>query len=341
MRCSTIISRLYEFIRRNIMNRFWNVLILPIIEKIHAEYIVEIGSHTGLNTINILEYCLNSNARMTAIDPFPKFDINEFKSKYGDKFEIYTDISLNILPALKDYDVVMIDGDHNWYTVYNELKTIETRFKNKKLPLIFLHDINWPYGRRDLYYNPEDIPEEYRQPFKKLGMYPGQSSLMKKGGLNPLNYNNAIHENTPKNGILTAVEDFIAESDIDLSFNFIPAYHGLGILYPSNKELQLYIEKIINDADFLSDLEEERIKLKLSQSELNYQKNILAQNLNRDDKKIDFLKNQLDEKINKLNKSNILLKKKTDELNDVESQLKSTKKRIRILKRYNQYYGRK
>lgn len=53
------------------MNRFWNVVLRPIIEEIEPKYIVEVGSENGQNTKNILEYCVENNSRMTAIDPFP------------------------------------------------------------------------------------------------------------------------------------------------------------------------------------------------------------------------------------------------------------------------------
>ena len=32
-----------------------------------------------------------------------------------------------------------------------------------------MHDVGWPYGRRDLYYAPEQIPEEFRQPYRRAG----------------------------------------------------------------------------------------------------------------------------------------------------------------------------
>jgi len=189
------------------MKKLWKTLICPILNHINANYIIEIGSDDGLNTINILEYCKFHNAHMTAVDPHPKFDINKYKKKYGDKFEIYTELSLSRIPLLNDYDAILLDGDHNWYTVYNELKIIEKQFKNKKFPIVFMHDVGWPYARRDLYYNPDNIPEAFRQPYKKLGMYPDHTEL-KSGGLNSDLYN-SIYENNPNNGVLTAVEDFI------------------------------------------------------------------------------------------------------------------------------------
>ncbi|AEG18598.1 glycosyltransferase [Methanobacterium paludis] len=260
------------------MNRFWNNLMRPIIERVNANYIVEIGSGTGLNTKNILEYCVDHDAHMTAIDPFPQFDIDGFKSQYGDKFEIYRELSLERLLFLKDYDVILIDGDHNWYTVYNELKTIEETFKNKKFPIVFFHDITWPYARRDLYYDPENIPEAYRQPYKKLGMYPGQTDLKKEGGLNTHLYN-SIYENNPRNGVLTAVEDFLDESDLEFSFKIINAFHGLGILYHVNNETEKIVKSCIKKADLLNSLEEERVKLKIAYSESKGQNKLLETKL--------------------------------------------------------------
>ena len=162
------------------MNRLWNTIIRPIIEGVKAQNIVEIGSDTGINTKNILEYCLDHDSHLIAIDPSPKFDVEEFKIRYGDKFEFYQELSLNRLPLIKDFDVILINGDHNWYTVYHELKIIEKNFNGKNFPLIFLHGIGWPYARRDINYNPESIPESYRQPYKKLGNVPCSNQPKRK-----------------------------------------------------------------------------------------------------------------------------------------------------------------
>ena len=274
------------------MNRFWDNLILPIIKGINAKYIVEIGSDTGLNTENILEYCMDNDAHMTAIDPVPKFNINEFEAKYGDKFEIYKELSLSRLPLLKDYDVVLIDGDHNWYTVYNELKIIEKQSKGKEFPLIFFHDVSWPYARRDLYYNPENIPDAYRQPYKKLGMYPGQTDLKEHGGLNYFLYN-SIYENNPKNGVLTAIEDFIEESNIEFSFKIINAFHGLGILYTKDKEIKKIVETCLNKINFLKNLEEERIKILIHGSELTTQNHELQEKSKKEGLQLEQTQKQL------------------------------------------------
>ncbi|BDZ69406.1 glycosyltransferase family protein [Methanobacterium ferruginis] len=264
----------------NEINKFWDDLINPILERINAKYIIEIGSGHGVNTKNILEYCVKNDAHMAVIDPYPNFSIDKFKNKYKNRFEFYKEFSLSSLPLLKDYDVVLIDGEHNWYTVYNELKIIEKTFKNKQFPLVFLHGVSWPYARRDYYYNPENIPEIYRQPYKKLKRFPSQTSLSKEEG-SDRELNISIYENNPKNGVLTAVEDFMDESHLGFSFEVINAFHGLGILVPRNNEIEIMVKKVYKKAKLLDIVEKERNKLsKLyseSKSQNNLQKNQLRQ----------------------------------------------------------------
>lgn len=319
------------------MNRLWKVLIRPILEEINAKYIVEIGSDLGLNTKHILEYCLDNNAHITAIDPFPKFDIEEFKAEYGDKFEIYTELSLNRLPLLKDYDTIIIDGDHNWYTVYNELKIIEESFKDKKFPLIFLHDIGWPYARRDLYYNPENIPQKHRQPYKKLGIYPGKNSLLETGGLNSHLFN-AITENNPHNGILTALEDFIKESDLKLSFEHVNAFHGLGILYIKEDKIDKIVKKVIESADIVDLLEKERNTQTIANNESEVKNNELRRNLHESKTTMNNLEEEFNQSQNKLNQTESKLEMTGTRLNIVETdlhekenQLESLNQQIKII----------
>src|SRR4029077_10401983 len=80
------------------------------------------------------------------------------------------------------------------------------------LPILILHDVLWPYGRRDLYYAPERIPEEFRQPYSQKGIEPGTPHVLAKGGMN-LTMWNADLEGGPRNGVMTALDDFIAEYD--------------------------------------------------------------------------------------------------------------------------------
>ena len=84
-----------------------------------------------------------------------------------------------------------------------------------------MHDVGWPYGRRDLYYAPERIPAEHRQPYAQAGMRPRTRKLVAHGGLNPTMYNAEI-EGGPRNGVMTALDDFVAEHDRPLRRLVLP-----------------------------------------------------------------------------------------------------------------------
>src|SRR5262249_51886041 len=68
------------------------------------------------------------------------------------------------------------------------------------------------------------------RPFARKGMRPGVSGLV-DGGMNG-HLCNATTENTPCNGVLTAVEDFLKETKHALRLVQVPGYCGLGILFP-------------------------------------------------------------------------------------------------------------
>jgi glycosyltransferase involved in cell wall biosynthesis/ubiquinone/menaquinone biosynthesis C-methylase UbiE/predicted nucleic acid-binding Zn-ribbon protein len=258
------------------MYLFYESIIEPILSFLRPKSIVEVGSDYGHNTSNLLGYCQMNGARLHVIDPEPKYDVEEWKKKYGDCLIFHRTFSLNALMDVDRFDVVLIDGDHNWYTVFNELKLIERRCKRSQqpFPLILLHDVHWPYGRRDLYYHPENIPPVYRKPYKKLGILPDQADLVETGGLNRGFYN-AIYENDPQNGVLTAVEDFTKETSLELEIIQLPGFFGLGILTPSrlkkeNDQLRRFLDNLaMPDAidKHIGRIEHERIDIKIESLE--------------------------------------------------------------------------
>ena len=232
------------------MHQFWDTIIEPVLLRLQPESLIEIGADEGKNTANLLDFCKQTDAVLHSVDPLPGFDVAAWQSQYGKLFIFHQTLSLNAIPEIDRFDVVLIDGDHNWYTVFNELILIEKQCKKLKqpFPIVILHDIGWPYGRRDLYYNPENIPDTFRKPFKRQGMWYGSAELLENGGLNP-HLDNSIYENDLRNGVLTAVEDYMNETMEPLELINIPGLYGLGILFPksiqeNNKALFEFFEAI-------------------------------------------------------------------------------------------------
>ncbi len=212
------------------MHHFFDSVLTPIFRLTTPTIIVEIGAEQGKHTRRLLEYCTSTKALLHVIDPVPTNEILTLQEENPTHMLLHQGASLDVLQKLTGYDAVLIDGDHNWYTVFHELQYIEREAKRRGVfPLVFLHDVEWPYGRRDLYYAPERIPATYRHPYSQQVVAHGSAHLLPTGIGNE-NYVHALEEGGPRNGVRTAVEDFLRESSLSLSFIVIPGLHGLGIL---------------------------------------------------------------------------------------------------------------
>jgi cephalosporin hydroxylase/predicted O-methyltransferase YrrM len=209
---------------------FWDVAIAPLIEAAEARRVVEIGALRGETTVQMLGR-LGSEVELHVIDPVPLFDPAEHERAFPGRYYFHEDISHNVLPDLPPVDVALIDGDHNWYTVFHELEMLaETARKaDRPLPVLVLHDVCWPYGRRDLYYEPSRIPEEFRQPYRQAGMDPNFKRLWDEGGMNAA-LHNAEMPGGPRNGVMTALDDFVEAHDRPLRRIVLPFYFGLAIV---------------------------------------------------------------------------------------------------------------
>lgn len=241
--------------------------------------IVEIGSDRGENTLNLLRYCRAHDAKLHVIDPSPKYDVAERREEHGRYATFHQELSLNALYRIDGFDAVLIDGDHNWYTVINELRLIEKQCRrfSRRFPLVLLHDTGWPYARRDLYYDPEVIPDAYRKPYKKLGLAPDSPELLERGGINR-HLNNAVYENSLQNGVLTAVEDFLHETDSEVGLVRLPGLHGLSILVPPHLRKREGLSSFLTDLDLAPVVERyiERLENERQNAELSRQKDLQA-----------------------------------------------------------------
>jgi cephalosporin hydroxylase len=211
------------------MYQLWDDVVAPVIDALGARRVIEIGALRGETTTRMLER-LGPECELHVIDPEPQFDPAEHERAFPGRYHFHRGTSHEVLPGLPTADVVLVDGDHNWYTVYHELRMLaETAQRTgSPLPVLVLHDVGWPYGRRDLYYEPHRIPAEFRQPYGRAGMRPGETSLV-YGGLNR-HMANARREGGPRNGVMTAVDDFVAEHSQPLRVVVLPIFYGLAIV---------------------------------------------------------------------------------------------------------------
>ena len=234
-------------------------LMLPCLDAAGARTVVEVGAFAGALTRVLVAWAGGSGARVIAIDPAPQDDLVKL-DRDAPALELIRDTSLSALPRIAAPDAIVIDGDHNYYTVREELRLIAEHAP--RLPLLLFHDVCWPHGRRDDYFDPKTIPEEARQPLAGDGggLFPGDPGLRAGGLPYP---RSAAREGGPRNGVLTAVEDFAGEHE-DLRLVVVPAFFGFGVLWHRAAPWADAVARILDPFDrhpMLERLEANRVRL--------------------------------------------------------------------------------
>jgi hypothetical protein len=182
---------------------------------------------------------------VTAIEPEPISDLIELVDEYP-ALEVVEETSLEALTHLPIADVVVLDGDHNYYTLSEELRLIAERAPEGRIPLLLFHDVCWPLARRDQYHAPELIPEEHRHPYgEDIRLVPGNPGTAERGL--PFEWG-ALEEGGPRNGVMTAIEDFMGHHD-GLRLAVIPIFFGCGLMWPESAPWSDAVAEIVDPWD--------------------------------------------------------------------------------------------
>lgn len=236
-------------------------LILACLTAVAPRRIVEIGSEAGAFTEDLCAWGAEHEASVVAVEPMPTAKHRRLVDEYG--LQLVRGKSPEALRGLGEFDVAVIDGDHNYWAVSQELAHV---FSGAHAALAIVHDVAWPCARRDQYYDPADIPAEHRQPFSyEGGVVPGDPGQVDGGFRGEGAFAYALREGGPANGVLTAVEDLLAERT-ELEFMRVPCIFGLGFIFLSEAPWADELRRLVgplHESDLLSTLEANRIDLYL------------------------------------------------------------------------------
>ena len=128
-----------------------------------------------------------------------------------------------------------------------ELRLIGERAPGAELPLLLFHDVVWPHGRRDDYFDATQIPEEYRVPMieGRGGLVPGDPGIATGGLPYP---RSAEREGGEHNGVLTAVEDFVASRE-GVRLVVVPVFFGFGVVWHQDAPYAAELARILDPFD--------------------------------------------------------------------------------------------
>jgi hypothetical protein len=251
------------------MDRFWTNTIKPLVETLAPARILQIGAKRGVNTQNLAECCRERGTRLDVLDPAPSPDLHKILALYPLEITFHQVKSASAMPGLQCAQLVLLDGEPNWFSVYNELQHLylHAAKAGEAPPIVLLHCVAWPYGRRDMYINPRWEDEAEQQPYAYKGILPDRSELTDAGLYGQ--FANATHEGGPKNGVLTAVEDFRSSLEISTSLYVLPWFEGLAFLVPETRmtpALQTLIDGFFAPQSLMEScklLEKERLSLQV------------------------------------------------------------------------------
>lgn len=230
--------------------------------------LVEIGSEYGGSTRVLLEYAAVHGAHVDVVDPHPFTDLSLALQEFSGHYEHHRRKSVDALETLQAADFYLIDGDHNYWTVSQELQKIH---RGNPEAWMFLHDVGFPSGRRDSYYNPADIPAEFLHPHSFTDGATFADELEPGGGFRGEgDFAVALHQGGPANGVLTAIEDFLASSQ-GLYFQMIQPIFGLGIIVPARHKDFIDVLVAPYQTPLMASMEANRMELYLKVLELQGQ----------------------------------------------------------------------
>ena len=213
----------------------------PCLDAAGVRSVAEIGAERGRLTQELLRWAAESGAKVTAIEPEPLDDLLELLDEYPG-LELIQETSHEALMHMPIPDAVVLDGDHNYYTLSEELRLLAERSAEGRIPFLVFHDVGWPLARRDQYAAPDRIPAEHRHEYAPdVKLVPGNPGVVDRGL--PFEWA-ALREGGPRNGVLTAIEDFM-EGNERLRLAIIPLFFGCGLMWPEDEPWSDEVAEIV------------------------------------------------------------------------------------------------
>lgn len=218
--------------------------------------VVEVGVETG--QVSALYTELGAHT-VYCVEPAPTPQMRTALDE-RDELHLVEAASPGALAHLPPADLYVLDGDHNYATVRAELDWILTHAPEA---LVACHDVLWPSARRDQYYEPTGLNADQRHPSSDDGPTVWHDALTSSGFVGDGSYSSATAAGGAGNGVLTAIEDAMAESG-DRELAVIPAVFGLGLVLRSESTADSGLRTALQpytSSTLLAELENNRIAL--------------------------------------------------------------------------------
>lgn len=124
----------------------------------HSPSLIEVGVDKGITLIPIVAFLARTRPEFTVIgvdilvQESTRLILQELDLQNQQRCHLVQENSLTFLPKLKGmkFDVVLIDGDHNYHTVKEELQHLNDLTHDRSL--VIIDDIDGRWAGKDLWY---------------------------------------------------------------------------------------------------------------------------------------------------------------------------------------------
>ncbi|WP_157430647.1 class I SAM-dependent methyltransferase [Actinomadura macra] len=167
--------------------------------------VVEVGVESG----QVSSLYADLGATVHCVEPSPDEELRAVLAA-DPRLNLVEGLSPAVLGDLPVADLYVLDGDHNYPVVRAELDWI---MRNAPDAVVVLHDVLWPCGRRDFYYQPSAVPPGDAHPdTAEDGPTIWHDDLTPAGFVGGGAFTVARHAGGERNGVLTAIEDVLEET---------------------------------------------------------------------------------------------------------------------------------
>jgi hypothetical protein len=199
------------------MHELWSTILAPVLDALCPKLTLDVGQDDARVATLCAQYVAPWEGRVHSLQP-----VARTVSERNLTIEALGEISTSAFPA--DVDLALLHGDPNWWSVWQTLQALATVAleAGRPLPVVLVHNVGPPWGRRDHYSDLSTVPANALHPHRACS----------DGWL-------ALLEGTPRNGVLTAVEAFVADR-AGLEVVLMPGLGGTAVLAePGNGDARL------------------------------------------------------------------------------------------------------
>ena len=146
------------------------------LSNIESPKVLEVGTDKGMSTIPLVVFLLRlkQNFEFVGVDVLVqeslKIMLKNIEASPTQKVFLCQDSSLNVLPILADasnkFDVILLDGDHNYYTVSSELKHLDKLLSEDGI--VIVDDYHGRWAEKDLWYSERDEYQDVSNVTRKV-----------------------------------------------------------------------------------------------------------------------------------------------------------------------------